>query len=135
MNDKKTKVFKSKINFGALILLAIGILLLLNNFNFVSWTIWEILFKFWPVLFIIWGIKALAGKDWLGNLLVTIIVVFILVFVITYSVSCVNKNFDNWLEKNIPVWSQIKKWLPQTTPRSRFFRFNPWDNPYQFKYR
>ncbi len=41
--------------FAGIILIIIGLLFFLNNLGYISGDIW----KFWPVLLIIWGIKKL----------------------------------------------------------------------------
>jgi hypothetical protein len=42
--------------FAGLILIVIGLLFFLNNFGYISGDIW----RFWPLILVIWGIKKLA---------------------------------------------------------------------------
>jgi hypothetical protein len=61
---------------GPLILLGTGVLLLLNNLGTVPWTIWDTLWPFWPVLFILLGLEALAtGRVGWGGVLLTLVLV------------------------------------------------------------
>jgi hypothetical protein len=59
-----------------LILLAVGVTLLLNNFGVVPWSIWGTLWPFWPVLFVLLGVEALVtGRLSWGGLLFTLLLV------------------------------------------------------------
>ncbi len=42
--------------FAGLILIVIGLLFFLNNFGYINGDIW----RFWPLILIIWGIKRLV---------------------------------------------------------------------------
>lgn len=55
--------------FHAVFLITIGFLLLLNNFNYLSWGIWQNLIMYWPVLIIFAGIDVILGKSVLGKIL------------------------------------------------------------------
>jgi len=41
--------------YSAIILIFVGVILLLNNFGFLPWSYWGVLFQFWPLLIINWG--------------------------------------------------------------------------------
>lgn len=66
---------------GGFIVLAAGIMLLLNSFGTVPWTFWDHVVKFWPVLLILAGISIILGNSLLSGLVhmaatvVTILVV------------------------------------------------------------
>ncbi|MFZ5817757.1 MAG: LiaF transmembrane domain-containing protein [Bacillota bacterium] len=47
---------------GPLILVFIGAVLLLNNLGVITWSIWEILWRFWPVWLIAMGVDMLLGR-------------------------------------------------------------------------
>lgn len=49
MNIKKIR--------NGIILIAIGLVLLLNNLGQVGWTVWWSIFKLWPVFLVAWGIE------------------------------------------------------------------------------
>jgi len=57
--------------FGIL-LLFLGIVFLLQNFNVLPWALWETLWRFWPVLIIIIGLSVLLKRwnPWLVSMLV-----------------------------------------------------------------
>jgi len=110
--------------FSALFLIIAGIILLLNNFGVLSWTVWLVLFRFWPLLLIIWGIEIAFSRDSFLYLLSFLVV--ILVFL--YSVALVNQPFDNWLKRQVPFWEKIEEVLPgQNLPqtKNKVFRCDP----------
>ncbi|MCR4426690.1 MAG: cell wall-active antibiotics response protein [Firmicutes bacterium] len=47
---------------GPLILIAIGVLLLLNTTGILRWDVWGSLWRYWPVLLIIWGVSIFFGR-------------------------------------------------------------------------
>jgi len=119
--------------FLAIVLVSIGLILLLNNFGLISWEVWQILWKFWPVILIFWGIEAIAGKNIFSEMFIVLIGIIIALLVITYSVSLVDSGFDKWVRRNIPVWGQIKKNLPQKPSQDTLFECSPFDeNCYRF---
>ena len=48
---------------GPAILITLGIVFLLNNFEILPWDIWLSLWKFWPVVLILVGVEILLGKN------------------------------------------------------------------------
>ncbi|KKQ77294.1 MAG: hypothetical protein UT00_C0015G0005 [Parcubacteria group bacterium GW2011_GWA1_38_7] len=54
--------------FHAAFLITIGFLLLLNNFNYLPWSIWQNLIAYWPVLIIFAGIDVILGKSIPGKI-------------------------------------------------------------------
>ena len=60
---------------GAVLLILIGVILLLNVLGMVEWNIWWSLLRLWPVLLIAAGLELLLGRWWWGALLSTILVV------------------------------------------------------------
>ncbi|RLC72371.1 MAG: hypothetical protein DRI26_03130 [Chloroflexi bacterium] len=54
------------------VLLFVGIVLLLQNFDVLPWSLWGTLWRFWPVLLIVIGLDILAGRynPWLASALV-----------------------------------------------------------------
>ena len=64
---------------GAVILLLIGVILLLNVLNVLDWNIWWSILRLWPVLLIAAGLELLLGRWWWGALLSTILVVAVVV--------------------------------------------------------
>jgi len=55
---------------GPIILIGLGLVFLLNNLGMVSWDVWDIIARFWPILLIAIGLDILIGRrSLLGSLL------------------------------------------------------------------
>jgi hypothetical protein len=54
--------FRQRGVFGPLLLIAIGILVLLNNLGYLDWNLWDMLFSLWPLLIIGAGLDLLFGR-------------------------------------------------------------------------
>lgn len=108
----------------AVLLVLAGIILLLNNFNLIPWNVWNTLWKFWPVVLIIWGLEAISGKKVWGRIIVIFIALIILSFITAFSVSKVNQDFDNWLKAVYPQWEAIEKQLPDSSDNQFNLPFN-----------
>ena len=68
----------------ALILIFLGIIFLLNNFNLLPLYTWENIWKFWPVILILWGLEVLLGKSVVANLVIMVITVLIVFLLLSY---------------------------------------------------
>ena len=64
---------------GAVLLILIGVILLLNVLGVLDWSIWWSILRLWPVLLIAAGLELLFGRWWWGSLLSTILVVAVVV--------------------------------------------------------
>ncbi len=66
---------KDEIPVGGVILLFLGIVFLLQNLNVLPWSLWETLWRFWPVLLIVSGLGLLLRRFnvWLVSLLLLVI--------------------------------------------------------------
>lgn len=47
---------------GPAILIGLGVVLLLNNLGVITWSLWSVLWRFWPVLLIAAGLDLLIGR-------------------------------------------------------------------------
>ena len=69
-------------SISAVLLIGLGLVFLLNNFGVLSWNLWDNLWKFWPILLVLFGIEMIIGKapsfKGLGILLVLIFLLPIL---------------------------------------------------------
>lgn len=124
--------------FGALLIIGLGTILLLNNFNILPWGIWQVIWRFWPVILIVWGMEMVFGKGIVGNLIVTIISISITFFILSYAVSLFNPAYNNLMQKNFPsIWSFINKEIPPQGIQkgNKVFRCNPLDNTCEIIYK
>lgn len=73
---------------GPIILIAVGVLLLLNTLNLLPWSIWETLWRFWPVLLILLGLEILIGRrSWIGSLIILAVAVVAVIAVVAIGLS------------------------------------------------
>ncbi|MER3458484.1 MAG: hypothetical protein C4309_07525, partial [Chloroflexota bacterium] len=73
---------------GPILLIAIGIVLLLNTLNVLPWGIWGTLWRFWPILLILIGLEILFGRSsWVGSLIVLIVAVIAIVAIVLLSLT------------------------------------------------
>ena len=108
MEENKTKRYHRSYT-GALILIILGAVFLLNNFGILSWGVWDTLWRFWPVLLVIWGLQLLFGAWWLGELITGIITLVILITVLLISVASTNTQLDNYMKDHFRWWKQRLK--------------------------
>lgn len=60
---------------GPVLLISLGILLLLNNLGVLTWGVWEVIWRLWPVLLIAAGIEIIFGRQSaLGGLLAALVI-------------------------------------------------------------
>lgn len=98
---------------GAVMFITSGIILLLNNFNIISWSIWNYLVNFWPVIFIFIGFNMISGNSWVSRIITTAIGLFIIAFILTYSLTAVDSCFRNDIYKKYPYWKKIYDSIPK----------------------
>jgi hypothetical protein len=64
---------------GPLILIGLGLIFLLNNLGVVDWSIWQVIWRLWPVLLIAAGLDLLIGRrSALGALVVLVLTLALL---------------------------------------------------------
>ena len=75
--DEKNDVHRRSL-IGPVILIGLGIVFLLNNLGVLSWSVWEVIFRLWPVLLVAAGLDLLLGRRsiW-GSLLALVLTVAI----------------------------------------------------------
>ncbi|MDP2720402.1 MAG: DUF5668 domain-containing protein [bacterium] len=80
-----------KFRFAPIILIVLGAVFLLNNFGVLPWSIWNNLWKFWPVILILIGIEYLIGQS---ISLKTTIILLVIIFIIPiiFAVNPITKN-------------------------------------------
>ena len=47
---------------GPVILIGLGVVFLLNNLGLLAWSVWDVLFRLWPILLIAVGLDVLIGR-------------------------------------------------------------------------
>jgi hypothetical protein len=62
-----------------LVLITLGIVFLLNNLGILSWGVWDVLWKFWPVLLIAIGLDILFGRRSAIGALIALVLIVLLI--------------------------------------------------------
>jgi len=64
---------------GPVILIGLGVVFLLNNLGMLAWSVWEVIFRLWPVLLIAAGLELIIGRRsvW-GSLLALVLTLAVL---------------------------------------------------------
>ena len=64
---------------GPVILIGLGIVFLLNSLGLLAWSVWEVIFRLWPILLIAGGLEIILNRvsAW-GSLLALVLTVIIL---------------------------------------------------------
>jgi hypothetical protein len=89
--------------FGVL-LLFVGVIFLLNSLGVIPWEVWEDLWRFWPLILILGGLKIILGNNPLSRLLILILSFLLLGTAVIF---VLNKRTPE-LTKNIP--KQFIEW-------------------------
>jgi len=63
---------------GPLILIAVGVILLLNNLGVLSWEIWDLLWRLWPLILIGIGLEILLGRRASWGTFLAVVLVFLI---------------------------------------------------------
>lgn len=72
-----------KKGFGGLFVLLVGFILLGNTTGFLSWNVWDLLWKFWPVFIIFAGIEMLDVAKQVKFIIAAIVTIIVLGVVVT----------------------------------------------------
>jgi len=70
--------------FGGLFLVFLGVVFLLTNLGLVPSSVWAELWKFWPVLVILLGMRLLVGRNIISRIIITLITLFVFTGVLAY---------------------------------------------------
>lgn len=92
---------------GGVILLLIGVVFLLNNFGILPWQVWNVIWRFWPLILVVWGFEVIFGRALLGRIVVSFISLLLAAFVLVYAVSVVNPFFAHWIQSFLPGWTNL----------------------------
>ena len=76
MNEKKER--RSSL-VGPIILIGLGIVFLLNNLGILTWSVWDVIFRLWPVLLVAEGLDILIGRRSAWGALLSLVLTLALV--------------------------------------------------------
>lgn len=63
MYDSERRKKPRGFSLAPFVLILLGVVFLLNNFGVLPWEIWQNIWKFWPVLLILFGVEILVGRN------------------------------------------------------------------------
>jgi hypothetical protein len=71
-----------------LMLIALGVIFLLNNLGYLDWNVWDLIWRLWPVLLIAIGLDILLGRrSALGSIIALVLIIAVVGGVIWYTVT------------------------------------------------
>jgi hypothetical protein len=70
--------------FGGLFLVFLGTVFLLTNLGLVPSSVWNELWKFWPVLIILLGLRLLGGRNIISRIIIALVTLFVFAGVLAY---------------------------------------------------
>mgnify|MGYP000886302838 CR=1 FL=1 len=103
MENKETRDYT-----GAIFLVLLGTLFLLNTTNVVPWSIWLYLLRFWPIILILAGLKMILPKTKVGNIIMTVVYTLFMLaagvmsyyFAVEKKVPLISESVSNFLSGN-----------------------------------
>lgn len=93
---------RGSVSVGALILIFIGILFLLQNFGILPWSVWGFLWRFWPLLLIIWGLQIIFGRTPTSRVAISIVAILLMLLVLAVTISAHHQPSRDWFGRNVP---------------------------------
>jgi len=102
-----------------ILLIFSGIILLLNNFNFLPWSVWGMFFRLWPVFLVISGLEMLSEDFFLGRFLVKLIILTGVLFVFIQAL-LINPQFRFFFADHFP-WFPDMRWFIESVEKD-FYR-------------
>jgi predicted membrane protein len=72
---------RNKDYIGAIFLIFLGTMFLLNTTGVIPWSMWAEIIKFWPIFLIFAGLKLILPKSKIGDILLTILAVLIFTYI------------------------------------------------------
>jgi hypothetical protein len=75
---------------GGAIILAGGVILLLNTLGVIPWAFWSQIAQFWPILLILVGVQIVLGSSFAARLLILILTLGAIGFVVVFALYKLN---------------------------------------------
>lgn len=72
VNDKKCKRDHHSVVWGTFVLF-VGVVFLLNTLSLLPWSVWNNIWRFWPVLFILGGIQVILGSSFISRIIIAMV--------------------------------------------------------------
>jgi hypothetical protein len=94
---------KTKHNvFGAITLIILGIIFLLNNFGVLPWSIWRDLWRIWPLFLIFWGFQLIFANSKTASFILWTVIILISFYFFLSIAASTNPLIKNYLPQQFP---------------------------------
>lgn len=70
-----------------------GIILLFNTAGILPWTVWDYIWRFWPLLLILWGLQIILGVNKVSILFFDLVSIILVIMVALFAIYQVNPGF------------------------------------------
>jgi len=87
---------------GALFIIVIGVILLLSNLGYLPPYFWGQIWKLWPLLIVLWGIRLMLGRSRTADTTILIIATIIIIILILITSSAYNPAVYNFINHYFP---------------------------------
>jgi len=98
---------RSKPSIWAYLLIFIGLVFLLNNFGWLPWESWAIIWRFWPFILIFIGLQMILGRSRVGVVVSSIISLLLIAVVLLVLAASSNSDLNNYLKERISWWDNV----------------------------
>ncbi len=99
---------------SGVIFLFAGIMLLLNTAGAVPWTVWHMIWQFWPVIFVFIGFQILLGSSVLSEVVLFFLAVFVFGIIFLFSLQTVGSSIGStivWPKEIITILDTIRRYI------------------------
>jgi|GEM_PF-3159641 len=94
-------------SIGGLLLILIGLIFLFSNFGLLSPAIWRVIWRFWPVFLILWGLQMLGTRSRVLTIIMTVLGILIILAVLAIALASTNPQFASWLRTQFPLLGHL----------------------------
>ena len=113
MSEKdKRHSHEGGIMWGAFLIFA-GVLLFLNTLEFLPWEVWNEIWKFWPILLILAGLKIMLGENIISNFFTMLMSFIFFGSLLLYILFKYTPQFVGWvpeiLQNYANLWEVVAK--------------------------
>lgn len=88
---------------GAVILISVGAVLLLQNFNLLPDNIWSTLWRFWPLILILIGLQIILGKSRTSSLILAVLSLILIGGLVLIASAKEDKRVEAWFKDRIGI--------------------------------
>ncbi|MGI5827643.1 MAG: LiaI-LiaF-like domain-containing protein [Patescibacteria group bacterium] len=97
---------------AAATLIFLGVIFLLNNLGFLPWSVWEQLWRFWPLILVFAGLEILLGKSRVSRWFIFIISLIVFLVLLVIVAAPINSRLSRFAERYLgKVYVQSQKAL------------------------